>query len=111
MTSFQSNLNKRRDELDMSVEDVMAELNSRGFSVKYSTVAGWFNGTKGSRWKVDELLALVDILKTDVETMKAGEAELVEEPVPAATAREMRRLTAAQQQAVLAMVRSMRDGT
>lgn len=107
MTSFQSNLTRRRDELNMTVESVMAEMNSRGFPVKYSTVAGWFNGTRGARWKVDELLALVDILKTDVESMKAGEAELVEEPVPAATARAMRQLTPEQQQAVLAMVRSM----
>lgn len=108
MTSFQSNLTKRRDELNMTVESVMAELNSRGFSVKYSTVAGWFNGTRGARWKVDELRALLEILQTDLDAMEAGEAELVEEPVPAATAREMRRLTPEQQQAVLAMVRSMR---
>lgn len=109
MTSFQSNLAKRRDDLKMTVESVMAEMHSRGFSVKYSTVAGWFNGTRGSRWKVKELRALLDILQTDLETMEAGEAELVEEPVPAATAREMRRLPPEQQQAVLAMVKSMQS--
>lgn len=107
MTSFQSNLTKRRDELGKSVEDVMAEMNGRGFPVAYSTVAGWFNGSRGERWKVDELRALLDVLQTDLETMGSGEAELVEEPVPAATAREMRRLTPEQQQAILAMVRSM----
>lgn len=107
MTSFQSNLNKRRDDLKKTVDDVTAELNGRGFAVRYSTVAGWFNGSRGERWKVDELRALLDVLQTDLETMGAGEAELVEEPVPAATAREMRNLTAEQQQAILAMVRSM----
>lgn len=110
MTSFQSNITKRRDELGMTVEDVMVAMNAKGFPVAYATVAGWFNGSRGRRWKVDELLALMDVLRTEVEVMKAGEAELVEEPVPAATAREMRGLTSTQQQAVLAMVRSMREG-
>lgn len=108
MKSFQSNLTKRRDELGMTVEDVVAAMNAKGFPVAYQTVAGWFNGSRGRRWKVDELLALMDVLRTELEVMKSGEAELVEEPVPAATAREMRGLTAAQQQAILTMVRSMR---
>lgn len=108
MKSFQSNLTKRRDDLGMTVDDVVARLSSRGIMVAYSTVAGWFNGSRGARWKVDELRALLDVLQTDLETMGMGEAELIEEPVPAATAREMRGLTPAQQQVVLAMVRAMR---
>ena len=108
MTSFQSNLTKRRDELGMTVDAVVSAMNAKGFPVAYQTVAGWFNGNRGRRWKVDELLALMDVLRTELGVMKAGEAELVEEPVPAATAREMRGLTAVQQQAILAMVKSMR---
>lgn len=108
MKSFQSNLTKRRDELGMTVDDVVAKLCARGIVLAYSTVAGWFNESRGKRWKVDELRALLDVLQTDLETMGAGEAELVEDAVPAATAREMRNLTAEQQQAILAMVRSMR---
>lgn len=92
----------------MSVEDVVAELGRRGHVFAYSTVAGWFNENRGKRWKVDELRALLDVLQTDLEQMGLGEAELVEEPVPAAIARESRRLTPEQQQAILAMVRSMR---
>lgn len=108
MSTFHGNLTKRRDDLGMTVDDVVAELGRRGFVLAYSTVAGWFNENRGKRWKVDELRALLDVLQTDLESMGSGEAELVEEPVPAATAREMRRLSPEQQQAILAMVRSMR---
>jgi hypothetical protein len=107
LSRFCENLNAQRDKLGLRIEDVTAELNRRGFSVSYSTVAGWFNGSRGTRWKVDELRTLLDILQTDLDAM-AGEAELVEEPIPAATAKEMRALTLAQQQAILAMVKSMK---
>lgn len=109
MSSFHANLTRRRDERKLTVENVTDELNRRGFSVAYSTVAGWFNGSRGTRWKVDELRALLDVLQTDLETMGAGEAELVEEAVPAATAREMRGLSPEQQQAILAMVKTMKS--
>lgn len=91
----------------MTVQDVTAELNRRGIAVAYSTVAGWFNGSRGERWKVDELMALMDVLRTNVQAMQGDEVELVEAPVPAATARAMKDLTPEQQQAVLAMVTSM----
>lgn len=107
MSTFHDNLTQHRDNLKLTVGDVTAELNRRGFPVAFSTVAGWFNGNRGTRWKVDELRALLDVLQTDLEAM-AGEAELIEEALPAATAREMRELTPEQQQAILAMVKSMR---
>jgi hypothetical protein len=56
---------------------------------------------------MNELKMLADVLQTDVESLLDGEVELVEEPIPAATARAMRGLTIEQQQAVLAMVTSM----
>lgn len=108
MSSFINNLNAKRDSLNLSVRDVTDELNRRGISVAYGTVAGWFNGHRGARWKVEELKALCAVLQTDVDSLLAGEGELVEAPVPAATAREMAGLSPEQQQAILAMVRSMR---
>lgn len=109
MSQFSDNLNAQRDRLGMKVEDVVAELTRRGFDLAYSTIAGWFNGNRGARWKVDELRALLDVLQTDLETMAGGEAELIEKPVPAAVAREMGLLSDIQQQAILAMVRAMQE--
>lgn len=109
MTSFLDNLVARRKALGLTVEDVAAALNRRGMDVASSTVASWFNGNRGTRWKVDELRALLDVLQTDLQAMAGEGAELVEAAVPAATAREMRDLSVEQQQAILTMVRSMRS--
>jgi hypothetical protein len=57
---------------------------------------------------MDELRALLDILQTDLDSITEGQVELVEEKLPAATAREMLSLSDEQQQLVLAMVRSMK---
>lgn len=107
LSQFVFNLNTQRDRLGLEVKDVAAELNRRGFPVAYPTVAGWFNGNRGGRWKVDELYAVLGILKTTLEEMKADEAELIEKPIPAMTARKMENLTAEQQQSILALVESM----
>ena len=106
MSKFLDNLNAQRDRLGLTVEAVASELNRRGIPVAYPTVASWFNGHRGTRWKVDELKALLDILQTDLQAMSEG-AELVEDPVSAATARAMHALSPEQQQAILAMVKSM----
>jgi hypothetical protein len=106
MSKFLDNLNAQRDRLGFTVESLTAELNRRGISVASPTVASWLNGHRGTRWKVDELKALLDILQTDLQAMSEG-AELVEDPVSAATARAMQALSPEQQQAILAMVRSM----
>lgn len=111
MSKISANLTARRDALGLKNDDVLAELSRRGIERAYSTVASWFNGTRGSRWDMDELKALLDILQTDLDSITEGQVELVEEKLPAATAREMRGLTEEQQQAVLAMVRVMRGGT
>ena len=108
MSKISDNLTARRDSLRMTVEDVVAALASRGIVRAYSTVASWFNGTRGSRWDMEELKALLDVLQTDLDAITQGEVELVEEKLPAATAREMRGLSEEQQQVVLAMVRAMR---
>lgn len=108
MSQFLSNLISRRESLGLEVKEITAELNRRGFDLAYSTVAGWFNGSRGERWKVDELMAILDILQTDLQSMAGGEAVLIEDPVPAQTAKEMRGLTPAQQQAILTMVKTMK---
>jgi hypothetical protein len=111
MSQFSDNINSRLVVLGVDVKAVHADLNRRGFDVAYSTVAGWFNGNRGMRWKVDELYALLDVLQTDLAAMAGAEAELVEEPIPAAIAREARGLTPAMQQAILAMIRSSKDSS
>ena len=107
MSQFVRNLNSQRERLGLEVKDIAAELNRRGFPVAYTTVAGWFNGNRGGRWKVDELAAVLAVLKTTLEDMKSGDAVLIEDPVPAVTATKMRNLTIEQQQSILALVESM----
>lgn len=94
----------------MEVTDVHAEFNRRGIDVAYSTVAGWFNGSRGERWKVNELKALLDVLQTDLDSMTAGEAVLVQNPVRVAIQEELEKLSDAEQQAYLALLRSRREG-
>lgn len=108
MSQFAINLNARREAIGLEVKEVAAELNRRGLDLAYSTVAGWFNGNRGKRWDVKELEELLDVLKTDFNSMAGGEAELIEQKVPALTARAMESLTEEQQQAVFAMVRTMK---
>lgn len=108
MSQFKANLKARMEALGLTPTSITAELNARGIQVAYSTVAGWLNSSRGQRWKVEELRALLDVLQTDLAAMAGDEAELVEAPVPAAVAREMRDLTPAQQQAILATVKSMK---
>ncbi|WP_426287493.1 hypothetical protein [Luteibacter sp. E-22] len=108
MSKLSDNLNVRRDQLGLRVEDVVAELAKRGIDRAFSTVAGWFNGSRGTRWNMDELRALLDILQTDLDSITKGQVELIEEKLPAATAREMQGLPEEQQQAILAMVRAMK---
>ena len=110
MSRLALNLSARRESLDMTVEDVTRLLNERGVDVAYSTVAGWFNGNRSERWKMDHLKALCDVLQTDLNTMAGDEAHVVEGKVPVSVARELANLSPAQQEAVLALVRSMKGG-
>ena len=109
MSRFVDSLNAQRVRLGLEVKDVAAELNRRGFVLAYSTVAGWFNGSRGERWKMNELKALCSVLQTSVDAMLGGEVELVEDPLGAAVAREIKALPPAQQQAILAMIVSMKE--
>lgn len=110
MKSVAANLTARREALGLSVPDVHAELNRRGFPVAFSTVAGWFNGSRGVR-KMEHLKALCTILQTDLDSLTKDEIEIAEGPVDATVMREIKALTPAQREAVLALIRSMRGST
>lgn len=89
----------------MSISSVAAEMNRRGYDVAYSTVAGWFNGSRGKRWDVEELKTLLEVLQTDLDSMTGGQAELVEgSAVKVELARRLRDLSDAQAQALLALL-------
>lgn len=108
MSRLSDNLTARRESLGLTVPQVHQELNRRGVPVAFSTVAGWFNGSRGERWKVDELRALLEILQTDLDAVTNGEVEIVEGAVRTTIAREVAQLTPVQQEAVLALIRSIR---
>lgn len=107
MSKFSDNLAARRKYLRLSVAAVTEELAKLGIVRAESTVASWFNGNRGERWNMDELKALLDVLQTDFDTMSSGEVTLVEERLPAATARAMLELSEEQQQLIYTMARSL----
>jgi transcriptional regulator with XRE-family HTH domain len=108
MSKLSDKLTARREAMGMEVKDVVAELNRRGLDLAYSTVAGWLNGSRAVRWKVEELKALLDVLGTDLESITDDEVQVVEGAERIAIAREAAELTPMQQQAVLALIRSMK---
>lgn len=108
MTQISDNLTARREALGLEVTDVHAEMNRRGFDVAYSTVAGWFNGNRGVR-NMEHLRALCAILQTDLNSLTGSDVEVVEDAVGVTIAREMADLSATQREAVLAIVRSMKE--
>lgn len=107
MSQLSDNLTAQRDRLGMSVSDVHAALNRKGFPVAFSTVAGWFNGSRGVR-KMEHLKALCAVLQTDLNTLAGDEVEVAEGRIEASVVREMRDLDETQREAVLAIVKSMK---
>jgi transcriptional regulator with XRE-family HTH domain len=109
MTLLSDNLTARRDSLGLSVPQVHAALNARGIDVAFSTVAGWFNGSRGVR-KMEHLKALCAVLQTDLNSLGKDEIEVAEGPVDSTVIRELRDLAPAQREAVLAVIRTMKGG-
>lgn len=107
MTRLSENLTARRESLGLTVPQVHAALNARGIDVAFSTVAGWFNGNRGVR-KMEHLKALCVVLQTDLNTLTGDEVEIAEGPVDVTVVRELRELSPAQREAVLAVIRTMR---
>lgn len=102
------NLTARRESLGLTVPQVHAALNARGFDVAFSTVAGWFNGSRGVR-NMEHLKALCGILQADLNSLVGGEIEVAEGPIDATVVRELRELNDVQREAVLAVIRTMRS--
>lgn len=107
MSQLSINLTDRRESLGLTVPQVHVALNQRGIDVAFSTVAGWFNGSRGVG-KMEHLKALCAVLQTDLNTLTDDEVEVAEGPMDATIAREVRDLPVAQKEAVLALVRSMK---
>lgn len=107
MSQLSQNLTARRESLGLSVPEVHAALNRRGYPVAFSTVAGWFNGSRGVR-SMEHLKALCEILETDMNALTGDDVEVTEGPMEATVVRDLRGLTPPQREAVLALIRSMR---
>lgn len=108
MSQLSDNLTARRETLGLNVPQVHQELNRRGVPVAFSTVAGWFNGSRGVR-NMEHLKALCEVLQTDLNTLTGDEAEVAEGPIPATIVRELAGLSPTQQEAVLATIRAMKS--
>lgn len=92
----------------MNVKEVHEALSLAGTSVAYSTVAGWFNGSREVR-SLKHLKALCAVLQTDLNSLGGDdEIEVVEGAVRVTAARELKDLSETQQEAILAIIRSMR---
>lgn len=107
MSQLARNLTARRKALGLTVPDVHVALNRSGHPVAFSTVAGWFNGARGVRSMV-HLKALCAVLQTDLDTLTADSIEVSEGPIAASIAREAKELPPAQQETLLALIRSMK---
>lgn len=105
LSQFARNLTSRRESLGLEVKDVAAELNRRGFDLAYPTVAGWFNGSRGVRWKVDELNALLEILETDLKAITKDDIAVVDDSkAKVQLARLIRDIPDVQAEALLALL-------
>lgn len=109
LSKLSDNLTNRREQLGLTVPEVHARLVRSGTEVAFSTVAGWFNGSRGVR-SMEHLKALCKVLETDLNSLTGDDVEVAEGPEEVTLAREIRELRPAQREAVLALVRSMRGG-
>ena len=107
MSQLSDNLTSRREFLEMEVTDVHAALNRLGVEVAYSTVAGWFNGSRGVRG-MKHLKALCVVLHTDMNGLTGDSIAVVEGKVPVMIHRELGGMTTESQELVLALIRNMK---
>ena len=108
MSQLSDNLTSRRESLGLSVEDVQRELNRLGILAAYSTVAGWFNGSRSERWKMEHLRALCIVLKTDMNGLTGESIAVVEGRVPVMIHKELDGMNPESQELVLALIRNMK---
>ena len=111
MSYFTDFINARRKELGLTLTDVQSLLQLKGVDVAYPTVASWFNGERGDRWKPDELLVLLELLQTDLAAAVGNNTSATPDlsgPIYNAVAREAMSLTEQQQAALLSLIKSFR---
>ena len=111
MSEFTDRLDARRKELGLSLRDLTSLLQLRGIDVSYETVAFWFRGKRGDRWRPDELVTLLALLQTDLKTMVTGADTTPPDlsgPIYNPVAREVALLPEEQQTALLAFIKSFR---
>lgn len=110
--TFAANINARRQQLQMTYEDVYARLCERQWSASVSppslsAVGNWFNGYRRPR-HMEHLVGLCEVLQMRVDEALAGEAQPVT-AVEAELLEAARHLSDAQQQALLALAHTMRN--
>ena len=112
MDTFTARLNARRQELGLTVQDVVSALQLQGVSAAYQTVAAWFNGGRGERWEPATLHAVLSLLQTDLAAMLGASAPSPPDfasPILTATSRELASLPEHQQVAILSLIKSFRQ--
>lgn len=111
MSEFTDRLDARRIEIGLSLRDLASLLQLKGVDVSYETVASWFRGKRGDRWRPDELVALLTLLQTDLKTMVTGAGTTPPDlsgPIYNPVFREVALLPDEQQTALLAFTKSFR---
>lgn len=107
MTQLSDNLTVQRERLGLTVPQVHAALSRAGHTVAFSTVAGWFNGSRKVR-DMEHLKALCAVLETDMNTLTGSSIALVEGKIPVQVQRELEGMTPEAQELVLALIRNMK---
>jgi len=108
MSVFSQNITARRKQLGLTIEAITEELNRRGVDVAQPTVAGWFNASRGKRWKMDELKVLMDVLGTTFDDMSRDEVALVEgSKAKVQLGRKIHGMSEERAQALLVMLEAM----
>jgi transcriptional regulator with XRE-family HTH domain len=107
MTQLSDNLTALRELKGWTVPQVHIALNSAGHEVAFSTVAGWFNGSREVR-SMKHLKALCEVLDTDMNTLTGDSIAVAEGKVEVQVQRELRDMDEAQKELVLALMRNMK---
>ena len=108
MTQLSDNLTVLRELKGWTVPQVHLALADAGVEVAFSTVAGWFNGSRevGS---MKHLKALCKVLDSDMNTLTGDSVVVAEGKVQVQVQRELAGMTPAQQELALAIIRSVRN--
>ena len=109
MRTLHENLDNRRLSLGLTIAQVHARLSVRGFSFNPSTVGHWFTG-RGKPRKMEHLKALCEVLETSISEMAGEDPEFAQNGFESALLSEIRKMSPAQREAMLAMIRANNGG-